>query len=98
MSSLFLKDERSEAQASTLSTAAYRSLDVLIATAALLVSLPVLILACAAIRLESPGPAIFRQRRLGRGKLPFTVHKLRTMGAEADPAVHRAYRSEEHTS
>jgi lipopolysaccharide/colanic/teichoic acid biosynthesis glycosyltransferase len=52
---------------------------------------PVLLVACIAIRLESPGPAIFRQRRLGLGGRPFTVHKLRTMTAQADPEVHRAY-------
>jgi lipopolysaccharide/colanic/teichoic acid biosynthesis glycosyltransferase len=62
-----------------------------IATVSLLICVPVLLLACAAIRLESRGPAIFRQRRLGRARTPFTVHKLRTMRAEADDTVHRAY-------
>ncbi|HVW92288.1 MAG TPA: sugar transferase [Devosia sp.] len=48
-----------------------------------IVALPfaaVLILACAiAIRLTSPGPAIFRQVRIGRNEVPFTCLKLRTM-------------------
>jgi len=88
---LAFKDEQSETERPPLTRATYRTLDVLIATASLLVCVPVLLLACAAIRLESRGPAIFRQRRLGREKMPFTVHKLRTMREEADPAVHHAY-------
>jgi lipopolysaccharide/colanic/teichoic acid biosynthesis glycosyltransferase len=52
--------------------------------AALLVSAPLLAVAMAAIRLGSPGPAIYRQRRVGRGGREFEVLKLRTMvqGAE----------------
>jgi lipopolysaccharide/colanic/teichoic acid biosynthesis glycosyltransferase len=57
----------------------------------LIIAAPVLLLACAAIRLERSGPAIFRQARLGRDKRPFTMHKLRTMRQEADPAVHKRY-------
>ena len=61
-----------------------RAFDVLVAGAALTVSAPLLALAIAAIRLESPGPAIYRQRRVGRHGVPFDVLKLRTMvqGAE----------------
>jgi lipopolysaccharide/colanic/teichoic acid biosynthesis glycosyltransferase len=68
-----------------------RALDLLIASVALLLSVPILLVACILIRLESPGPAIFRQRRLGRDRRPFTVHKLRTMSASANPEVHREY-------
>jgi lipopolysaccharide/colanic/teichoic acid biosynthesis glycosyltransferase len=71
--------------------AAYRLLDVLLAAACLLLSTPLLLVICVAIRLDSPGPAIFRQRRLGREKRPFTLHKFRTMKLEADPQVHREY-------
>jgi lipopolysaccharide/colanic/teichoic acid biosynthesis glycosyltransferase len=57
-----------------------------IAASALLLALasPVLALAIVAIRLESSGPAIYRQRRIGLGGRPFEVLKLRTMvqGAE----------------
>lgn len=68
-----------------------RALDLLLAGSLLLLSIPILIVACALIRLESPGPAIFRQRRLGRCRRGFTVHKLRTMRLAADPEVHRRY-------
>jgi lipopolysaccharide/colanic/teichoic acid biosynthesis glycosyltransferase len=69
----------------------YRALDLLIASVTLLVCAPLLLAACVLIRLESPGPAIFRQRRLGRNKRPFTVHKLRTMRLGASPQAHREY-------
>lgn len=70
---------------------AYRLLDVLIAGVTLLLLAPILAIACIAVRLDTSGPAIFRQRRLGRHKQPFTVYKFRTMNAHADPAVHREY-------
>lgn len=56
-----------------------RVLDVLVA-GALLVLLAVPLFAVAAIiRLDSPGPALFRQRRVGRGGMNFTMWKFRTM-------------------
>ncbi len=56
--------------------------------AALLVMLAPLMLAIAAvIRLESPGPALFRQPRFGRGSQPFDILKFRTMRADrCDPS------------
>ena len=61
-----------------------RAIDLLVAGAALLAAAPLLALAALAIRLESPGPVIYRQRRIGRDGRPFDVLKLRTMvdGAE----------------
>jgi lipopolysaccharide/colanic/teichoic acid biosynthesis glycosyltransferase len=44
-----------------------------------LVSLPVLLVAAIAIRLEGPGPILFRQQRVGFNGKPFMVYKLRTM-------------------
>jgi lipopolysaccharide/colanic/teichoic acid biosynthesis glycosyltransferase len=70
---------------------ACRALDLLLASAALLVCVPILFGACILIRLDSPGPAIFRQRRLGRDRRQFTVHKLRTMRFAASAEVHRQY-------
>jgi len=40
---------------------------------------PVIAIAMAAIRMETPGPALFAQTRVGRGGLVFTCYKLRTM-------------------
>jgi lipopolysaccharide/colanic/teichoic acid biosynthesis glycosyltransferase len=44
-----------------------------------------MLLVAAAVRLDSRGPAIFRQRRAGRGGRPFTMLKFRTMRADTDP-------------
>ena len=61
-----------------------RTLDVVVATLALALLLPLLLLTMVAIRLETRGPAIFRQQRAGRGGTPFTMLKLRTMVAGAE--------------
>jgi lipopolysaccharide/colanic/teichoic acid biosynthesis glycosyltransferase len=62
-----------------------RAIDVTFAAALLLLSAPLLAAAMLAIRLESDGPALYRQRRIGRDGRPFDVLKLRTMvdGAES---------------
>jgi lipopolysaccharide/colanic/teichoic acid biosynthesis glycosyltransferase len=70
---------------------AYRLIDVVGATALLILCMPLMVGAALAIRLDSPGPVLFRQRRLGRGMKPFTVHKLRTMENGASPESHRRY-------
>jgi lipopolysaccharide/colanic/teichoic acid biosynthesis glycosyltransferase len=61
-----------------------RAVDVLVAALVLALGSPVLALAALAIRLESRGPVIYRQRRAGLDGQPFDVLKLRTMvdGAE----------------
>jgi lipopolysaccharide/colanic/teichoic acid biosynthesis glycosyltransferase len=61
-----------------------RVLDIAVSSLALVVSSPVIALAMFAIRIESPGPVIYRQRRAGLHGHHFDVLKLRTMvdGAE----------------
>ena len=61
-----------------------RAFDVTIALAGSIVAAPVIALLSIAIRLESPGRAIYRQTRVGRGGELFSIYKLRTMvrGAE----------------
>ena len=61
-----------------------RAIDILIASIGSLVSAPVVALAAAAIRLESPGHPIYRQARAGKDGEEFSIFKLRTMvrGAE----------------
>lgn len=75
----------------TAQTTARRLLDVVLATIVLLMLAPILAAIAFAIRAESRGPVIFRQRRLGQGLRPFTVLKFRTMRHEADAAPHREY-------
>ena len=62
-----------------------RPLDLLASVVLLVLAAPVLGLAALAIRLESRGPVLYRQRRVGRHGRPFELWKLRTMvrGAEA---------------
>ncbi len=61
-----------------------RALDIVVSASVLALSSPLLALAALAIRLESPGGVIYRQRRAGLDGHPFDVLKLRTMvdGAE----------------
>jgi lipopolysaccharide/colanic/teichoic acid biosynthesis glycosyltransferase len=61
-----------------------RTLDVVLTTAALLIALPVLLLCALAIRLESPGPVFFAQKRTGRHGRRFPMWKFRTMVANAE--------------
>lgn len=62
-----------------------RALDVLLAAAALLATAPLLGALMLWVRLETPGPAIYRQIRVGRGGEPFELYKLRSMGVGNDP-------------
>jgi exopolysaccharide biosynthesis polyprenyl glycosylphosphotransferase len=65
-----------------------RLLDIALALAALVVFAPVLALIALLIRLDSPGPAMFSQRRVGEGGRPFDIYKFRSMqmGAEEQQA------------
>ena len=63
---------------------AKRSLDLCLAMLALPFALPVMALVGIAVRLETPGSVLFRQRRIGRYGRPFTVFKLRTMVRDAE--------------
>lgn len=62
-----------------------RVIDLAIAWVALIVLSPVMALIALAIRLDSPGAIIFRQRRIGQHGNPFTIYKFRTM-VESAPA------------
>lgn len=61
------------------------AVDVVVAAIALIILSPSLVVIAIAIRLETPGPALFRQRRTGFRARPFTVYKFRTMYSVAAP-------------
>jgi sugar transferase (PEP-CTERM system associated) len=61
-----------------------RVASILLSSAGLLLALPVMAAVVIAIRLESPGPVIFRQRRIGKDGKPFTLYKFRSMHNGAD--------------
>lgn len=71
--------------------AARRALDVVLATVLVVCLIPLLLVIAALIKLDSAGPVLFRQRRLGKDRRPFTVLKFRTMRADATPALHMKY-------
>jgi lipopolysaccharide/colanic/teichoic acid biosynthesis glycosyltransferase len=58
--------------------------DFLVAAVALVVTSPLLLVALIAIRVESRGSPIFRQRRVGKDGVPFDMYKLRTMVSGSD--------------
>nr|WP_233287162.1 sugar transferase [Bradyrhizobium oropedii] len=66
-----------------------RVLDIAVSVTAILLLAPVLVAVWVAIRLDSPGPAIFCQRRVGRGERPFNCFKFRTLRHKADDNIHR---------
>jgi lipopolysaccharide/colanic/teichoic acid biosynthesis glycosyltransferase len=68
-----------------------RLMDLAIAVSAVILLWPVLLVIAIAIKLDSPGPVVFRQRRLGRRGAPFVFLKFRTMVDGNDPAIHRDY-------
>jgi lipopolysaccharide/colanic/teichoic acid biosynthesis glycosyltransferase len=70
---------------------ACRTLDLLLTIVLFVVLLPMMLLIAAAIRIDSRGPVVYRQRRLGRNLAPFTVCKFRTMRDGVDHDVHRAF-------
>jgi lipopolysaccharide/colanic/teichoic acid biosynthesis glycosyltransferase len=62
-----------------------RALDVLLASVGLAIAGPFLLLAAIAIKLDSRGPAVYRQPRAGADGEMFDLFKLRTMSLGADP-------------
>jgi lipopolysaccharide/colanic/teichoic acid biosynthesis glycosyltransferase len=73
-----------------------RAVDVAFAAAVLTLSAPLLALAMLAIKLESPGPALFRQRRLGLHGRPFELVKLRGMYHDASERFPHLYDYQQH--
>ena len=77
-----------------------RVLDIIISAIALIVLLPIFAAIAVAIRLDSPGPVIYRQKRVRGGQDPssphperrlFTFFKFRSMYANVDSQLHRQY-------
>jgi len=68
-----------------------RALDVAVSAILLIVLAPLLAAIAIAIRIDSPGRVIFRQKRVGRSLTPFTINKFRTMRQGVGHETHRAY-------
>ena len=68
-----------------------RAFDYVVALVMLILLAPLMLLIAVWIRLDSKGPALFRQERLGYDMKPFTVLKFRTMRVDTDEDEHRRY-------
>ena len=66
-----------------------RALDITISALAIVVLAPIFMVVWTAIHLDSPGPAVFCQRRIGRDEKLFNCFKFRTLYHQADENVHR---------
>jgi len=70
---------------------AKRLLDLALAMTCLAVASPLLVMVAVLIRLTTPGPALFRQSRLGTNRRPFVLFKFRTMYVDSPDDIHREY-------
>ncbi|BBF92862.1 undecaprenyl-phosphate glucose phosphotransferase [Blastochloris tepida] len=87
--------EIQRAPLSTSEQAAKRILDIAVAVSALAALMPLMLAVAALIRLQSRGPAIFRQRRNGFNGKEFVIYKFRTMTVMEDgPTLVQARRSD----
>jgi exopolysaccharide production protein ExoY len=68
---------------------ARRGVDIVIAATMLLLTAPVILLLALVVRVTSPGPAFFRQVRVGSAGRPFRIVKLRTMVRDAEDRLRR---------
>ncbi|MBZ5539493.1 MAG: sugar transferase [Acidobacteriia bacterium] len=68
-----------------------RVMDVAGSAAALVILSPIYAAIALAIKMNSKGPVLFRQERLGQYGKPFTVLKFRSMRTDCDPRIHQEY-------
>ena len=64
-----------------------RAFDVAFSVLALILLAPALVVVAALIKLDDRGPVLFRQERIGRNGVPFTIHKFRTMSVDAEARI-----------
>jgi sugar transferase (PEP-CTERM system associated) len=58
--------------------------DIALALVGLTLAMPAMLLVAIALRVSSPGPVLYSQRRVGRDGVPFTIHKFRSMRVDAE--------------
>src|SRR5690606_23211233 len=76
--------EVKDARISGWNYAVKRAMDVVIATTVLTLAAPLMLLIAIAIKLDSPGPILFGQERVGKNGRRFTLYKYRTMCKDAE--------------
>jgi len=78
-------------QARTVSRMIKRAVDVVGSSMALIILSPLFLAIAVAIKRSSPGPILFRQKRVGQYGVPFTFLKFRSMRTGNDSQIHREY-------
>lgn len=71
-----------------------RAMDLAGATLLIIATAPIMIAVAIYIKIVSPGDALFKQQRVGRGGEPFTIYKFRTMRPDMDVSKHKDYMTE----
>ena len=61
-----------------------RVIDIVVSTVGLVLSLPIALITAIAIKLDSPGPVLYSQERVGQNGTPFTLYKFRSMTVDAE--------------
>jgi lipopolysaccharide/colanic/teichoic acid biosynthesis glycosyltransferase len=68
-----------------------RALDIIASLSLLILNFPLLLLIATLVKLDSPGPIIYRHKRVGKDGRPFDMYKFRTMVTGGDDADYMAY-------
>ena len=68
-----------------------RAFDILVASIFLVIISPFLLILALLVKLDSPGPVIYRQKRIGENGKPFVMYKFRSMRTNTDPSIHQEY-------
>ena len=68
-----------------------RTIDIIGSIAAMLVLSPIMLITAILIKVNSPGPVIFKQARLGKKGASFTFYKFRSMRTDTNDQIHRDY-------
>ena len=64
-----------------------RGIDLLLSLAGIIVLSPILLILCLAIKIDSKGPVIFKQKRVGKNKTHFYIYKFRTMKVDTPKEI-----------
>ncbi|GAA3243371.1 hypothetical protein GCM10017691_48180 [Pseudonocardia petroleophila] len=81
-----MPEHRRDVRRADWDRAVRRTVDIAVSGLALVVLAPLLLMLAVSIRIDTPGPALFRQPRVGAGRRPFTFYKFRSMRVGGDDA------------
>ncbi|MCC7206319.1 MAG: sugar transferase, partial [Anaerolineae bacterium] len=73
-----------------------RAMDIVLTSIILVMALPIMAIVALAIKLDSPGPILFKQRRVGEGGKLFHVYKFRSMVVNAEALQVQVNKTDEH--